>query len=168
MHRILMVLAGVAALVLWIQPQSAASQSASATLVVTANVIRNCTIATTPINFGAYDPVAANATTPLDDVGTNVIACTRGTAAHVGLSNGSNNIGSTRRMQMNAVNFLTYEIYKNAGRSEVWGNDFGTNLDVPNAPSLEPRTYTAYGRVPSAQDASVGAYTDVVVASVDF
>jgi spore coat protein U-like protein len=166
--RRIVIAISLAALVLWIQPQPASSQSASTTLVVTANVIRNCTIATTPINFGAYDPVAANATTPLDGVGSIIIACTRGTGAHVGLSNGGNNIGSTRRMQMNAVNFLTYEIYKNAGRSDVWGNDFGTNLDVPNAPSLEPRTYTAYGRVPAAQDASVGAYTDVVVASVDF
>ena len=29
---------------------------------VTANVSKNCTITTAPVNFGAYDPVAANAT----------------------------------------------------------------------------------------------------------
>ena len=71
-------------------------------------------------------------------------------------------------MSSNAINYLTYEIYKDASRTEVWGTGIGSNLDIPAAPSVDPRTFTAYGRVPPAQDASVGNYLDIVLATVNF
>jgi spore coat protein U-like protein len=161
--------AGLVAVVLLVVSPRLSSQSQSASLSVSANVIRNCTIATAPINFGAYDPVAANATQPLDGVGTITVTCTRGTSAHIGLSLGVNGAGGSRRMSQGGVPpYLTYEIYKDASRSTVWGSGFSNNLDIPSAPSIAPRTYSAYGRVPSAQDVTVGSYVDTVLATVDF
>src|SRR5688572_26333093 len=69
MRRSLIALATVAALPLF-GSSTLDGQSASASLTVTASVAKNCTISTTPVNFGAYDPVAANATAPLDGTGT--------------------------------------------------------------------------------------------------
>jgi spore coat protein U-like protein len=45
---------------------------------VSAVVVKNCTITTAPVAFGNYDSVAANATTPLDGLGTVTVACTKG------------------------------------------------------------------------------------------
>ncbi|HEY6508719.1 MAG TPA: spore coat U domain-containing protein [Vicinamibacterales bacterium] len=144
------------------------AQQSSASLTVSASVTKNCTIATSPVNFGAYDPVAANATAPLDGIGTITVTCTKGAASKVGLSPGGNAQGTTRRMTQGAAEYLAYELYKDTSRSTVWGDGIDTALDVPAAPNRNPRTFTAYGRVTGAQDAAVGNYTDTVLATVNF
>ncbi len=147
---------------------SGQSGSTSASLTVSANVTQNCTITTTPVNFGAYDPVAANATAPLDGVGTVVVTCTKGAAAKVGLNPGANAQGTTRRMLGGTAAYLTYELYKDTSRTTVWGDTADTGLDIPAAPNRLPRTFDVYGRVAPAQDATVGAYSDTVLATVNF
>ena len=144
------------------------AQSATATLNVSANVAKNCTISTSPVNFGAYDSVVANATAALDGTGQVTVTCTKGAAARVELSDGSNGQSGSRRMAGTADNYLNYQLYKDAARTDVWGGDAGSDLELGAAPNRNPRTFTVYGRVPSAQDAAVGAYTDVVVATVNF
>ena len=143
-------------------------QSASASLAVSASVSKNCTITTAPVNFGAYDPVAANATAPLDNTGTVTITCTKGAVSKVGLGVGSNAQGTTRRMSQGAAAYLNYELYKDASHATVWGDTVDTALDIPAAPNRNPRAFTVYGRVAAAQDATVGNYTDTVVATVNF
>jgi spore coat protein U-like protein len=167
MRRTLLVLAGFA-IVSIAAGRTLAGQTATSSLTVTASVAKNCTISTAPVNFGAYDTVAANATAPLDGIGTITVTCTKGAVAKVGLNAGSNAQGTTRRMSQGAAAFLTYELYKDAAHATVWGDTADTALDVPAAPNRNPRTFTAYGRVPAAQDATVGNYTDTVVATVNF
>jgi spore coat protein U-like protein len=111
--------------------------------------------------------VAANATAPLDGVGTVTVTCTKGAPAKVGLGIGSNAQGTTRRM-LGGTAHLTYELYKDTGRATVWGDTIDTALDIPAAPDRNPRSFSVYGRVPQAQDATVGTYTDTVVATVNF
>ncbi len=167
MRRILLVLAGFA--VISIAAESRLSgQSSTASLTVTASVSKNCTITTAPVNFGAYDPVAANATAALDGVGTVTVTCTKGAPAKVGLSTGGNAQGATRRMTGGVDAYLTYELYKDTGRATVWGDTLDSALDVTAAPDKNPRAFTVYGRVAGAQDATVGTYTDTVVATVNF
>ena len=50
----------------------------------------------------------------------------------------------------------------------MWGDTIDTALDIAAAPDRNPRTFTVYGRVAAAQDATVGNYTDTVVATVNF
>src|SRR4030088_1300176 len=57
-----------------------AAGSAPANLAVSALVNANCTISTTALAFGSYDPVVTNAATALNGNGTVVIACTKGSA----------------------------------------------------------------------------------------
>ena len=136
---------------------------------MTANVTKNCTITTAPVNFGAYDPVAANATAPLDGIGTVTVTCTKGAPAKVGLSAGSNAQGTTRRMSGGAAAYLTYELYKDTGRATVWGDTAEHRPRYPCGAGPKPaRPSPVYGRVAAAQDATVGTYTDTVVATVNF
>jgi spore coat protein U-like protein len=166
MRRIVIVLTGFATLSI-VAGNTLSGQQQSATLTVSANVTRNCTIMTAAVSFGAYDPVAANATAPLDGVGTITVACTKGSTATVGLSTGANAEGTARRMIGAASAYLNYELYKDSGRATIWGTDSNA-LEIGAAPDRHPRAFTVYGRVPQAQDATVGTYTDTVTATVNF
>jgi spore coat protein U-like protein len=143
-------------------------QTQSTSLTVNAIVVKNCTITTAPVAFGNYDSVAANATAPLDGLGTVTVACTKGAPAKVGLGAGANAQGAARRMVAGATEYLSYELYKDAGHATIWGDTASTGLDVPAAPNRNPRNFSIYGRVAAAQDATVGNYADTVVATVNF
>jgi spore coat protein U-like protein len=147
---------------------TASAATATANLGVSATVTNNCTISTAALAFGSYDPVVAHASTNLDGTGTVIVACTKGATATVGLGLGSNASGSTRRMTNGASEYLTYELYQDAGRITVWG-DSGAGLYSPGAaPSKAARNFTVYGRVTSNQDVVAGGYSDTVVATVNF
>jgi spore coat protein U-like protein len=146
----------------------AAAATATANLAVTANVTNNCTITTAPVAFGAYDPVVANAATPLDSTGTVTVACTKGAGATVGLDLGTNASGAVRRLKDAGANYLTYELYQDAGRSAIWGNAGGSLYSAGAAPSKAPRSFTVYGRVAAGQDIPAAAYSDTIVATVNF
>jgi spore coat protein U-like protein len=167
MRRILIAVAGCA-LVSIPAVSRLVAQTSSTSLQVSAVVIKNCTITTAPVAFGNYDAVAANATAPLDGLGTVTVACTKGAPAKVGLGLGGNAQGTTRRMAGAAAEFLLYELYKDTAHATIWGDTADTALDVPAAPNRNPRSYPVYGRVTAAQDAAVGNYTDTVVATVNF
>jgi spore coat protein U-like protein len=148
--------------------ETASAATATANLSVSATVTNNCTISTAAVAFGSYDPVVAHASVDLDGTGTVVVACTKGAVATVGLGLGSNASGSTRRMTDGASEFLTYELYQDAGRTTVWGNA-GAGLYSPGAaPSKTARNFTVYGRVAANQDVVAGNYSDTVVATVNF
>jgi len=139
-----------------------------ANLTVQASVSANCRLTGGTLNFGAYDPVVANVGTDLDNTGTFTVACTKSAAnVWIGMDGGVNYSGG-RRMQVGATgNYLSYELYKEAARTNVWGNTQPTGVDYTPT-SKAPTTLTVYGRVPQNQDVAVGSYTDTVVMTVNF
>jgi len=158
--------------VLVVAAGSAAAGSATSDFTVTASVADNCTISTTAIAFGAYDPVVTNLTAPKDGTGSVTITCTQGAVATIGLNaglNGGTAVGTTRAMKSGSDQ-LNYEIYQETGHSTVWGNSGAALLSPVAAPSTAPRTYTTFGRIPGAQvTVPAGAtYTDTVTATVNF
>src|SRR5689334_25381105 len=76
----------------------ALAQTATVNLSVTATVAKNCSITTTAVAFGSYDPIVANAATPLDGTGSVVVTCTKGAGTRIDLGLGSNAAASVRRM----------------------------------------------------------------------
>jgi spore coat protein U-like protein len=165
----LAVLGGVSMLALAnVAATPAGAASATANLNVSATVTNNCTVSTTALAFGSYDPVVANASTNLDGSGAVVVACTKGAAPTIGLGLGNNASGSTRRMNDGSSNYLTYELYQDSGRSTVWANSGAGLLSPVAAPSKAARSFTVYGRVTSNQDVPAGSYADTVLATVNF
>ena len=142
--------------------------SATANLNVTASVSAVCTISTVTVAFGAYDPVVTNAATDLNGTGTLTVACTKGAAATIDLGVGNNLSGGSRRMG-SGVDFLNYARFKDAARTQVWGTGMtgGTTLTY-NSASKASTNITVYGKVPQAQDVTVGSYSDVVVATINY
>lgn len=151
----------------------------AATLGAQTTITPNCTISTTAVNFGPYDPVVANRTAKLDASGTVTIRCVRNTAPTIALGPGANGSGGTRRMKgAGPSDFLTYELYQpqtvtpgaacGATGTVVWGTS-GTGLFAPTAASnFNARTYNVCGTVFSGQDPAVGTYSDTVTATVNF
>jgi spore coat protein U-like protein len=163
------VLAGVVGLLVSGEA-SAATQTAN--LTVTATVSASCSISTTPLAFGAYDPVGANSAAPLDASGAVIVTCTNGAATTVTLGQGAHaNTGSSdttplRRMQATGANFLSYSLYQDAGRTTIWGNTAGTGVGHTGAGTAT--SVAVYGRIAAAQNVVSGAYSDTVVATVTF
>jgi spore coat protein U-like protein len=67
--------------------------------------------------------------------------------------------------------FLNYEVYKETGRTSVWGaGDSGTvrsGADMNGTGNVV--AVTMYGRIPPAQlSAMAGAYTDTLVSTINF
>ena len=165
------------ALMIAAMPKARAA-TATANLVVTATVAAKCTITTTPLDFGEYDPVVANATTALNATGSVTVACTKGsTGLSVGLDNGGNFSG-TRRMA-GGGDFLGYAVYRPPNNTPgtacsfpgtlAWGTTIGTDtLALTNAASKAARTYNVCGTIPAGQDVTVATYSDTVVATINF
>jgi spore coat protein U-like protein len=166
MNRILAVSASaLVALALVALARPAHAGTNTSTLTVTANVIGICTIDPATLAFGNYD-ATANV-----DVSTNItVRCTSGSSYWVGLGPGSNASGSARRMA-NGGNFLTYELYRDSNRTQVWDNadpaPATPHLSAGNA-GYSAYTTPVYGRIPASQIVPIGAYTDSVVMTVNF
>ncbi|MCU0654507.1 MAG: spore coat U domain-containing protein [Polyangiaceae bacterium] len=150
----------------------ASAGTATENLNVTASVSANCTIATSPVAFGAYDPVNANASTALDNAGSVSVTCTSGSSTTITLGQGANAGGGStdavpvRRMADGGGNFMSYGLFQDAGRTTVWGNTVGTGVGHTGSGSLT--AITVYGRVPAAQNLPAGSYSDTVIATVTF
>lgn len=142
--------------------------SISQFFTVTATILAECNVSTSPLNFGGYDPVSGNKTTPLDATTVVNVFCTAQTAVSVALDNGQWVTGSTRRLKSAAGNFLNYEMYKDSGRSVVW-NATSTNNGTSTSKSIPINSgFTVYGRVPAGQDIPAGSYGDTVTVTVNY
>jgi spore coat protein U-like protein len=147
------------------------ANTAQANLSVTASVTANCTIATTAVAFGSYDPVNTNASAALNGSGSVSITCTSGASATVTLGQGANaDTGSTDaapvRRLTDGTHFLNYALYTDTNRTAAWGNTSLTG--VASTGTGAAVSLSVYGAVSSGQNVPAGSYTDTVVATVTF
>ena len=127
----------------------------------------SCTISTTAVNFGAYDVFNVTAT---DSTGTLTYNCS-GNAQNlvITLSKGASATFNPRTMT-NGTDTMSYNLYRNAARSIIWGDGTGGTQTYRPANPQNNRDYvrTIYGRIPASQDVSAGAYTDTITAIVNY
>lgn len=145
----------VAALV-GLMPRPATAQVTVATCAISAS---------SAISFGAYSVFNAS---PTDSTGTIVFVCT-GAAGPVSISlTGTQATGS--RSLKNGADLLTYNVFTDASRTRPWGDGtFGSTPATFSTPvDNTPVTATMYGRIFARQDVSFGAYSDSLLAVVNF
>ena len=122
-----------------------------------------CSIATTAVAFGTYDPQVATA---LDGVGSVTTVCDSASTNNVSVAingGGSNNVNA-RRMTSGAST-LGYQLYSNSARSTVWGTG-GSALSYTGRNRTVTRTI--YGRIPARQNVTAGSYVDTLIVTVTF
>lgn len=132
----------------------------------TAPVASQCTITTaTDLEFGAVPGfIAANR----DQTSMIGFSCTSRTAWNVGLGDGLHAAGSTRRMRQGSSNrYVTYQLFRDAGRSQRWGTTAGvdTASGVGNGAT---QSIIVHGRVPGPQTAPAGDYHDTVTVTITY
>jgi spore coat protein U-like protein len=126
-----------------------------------------CTVSATGVSFGSYSVYTATATS---STGTVTYQC--GTADRnivITLSTGSSASYTTRTLK-HGTDVLNYNLYTNAAFTNIWGDGSGTTRDYTKANPANnvDVNVTIYGRIPALQDVRVGAYTDTIVATINF
>lgn len=152
----------------------------------------------TPLNFGTGTPVRINVEmriendciiqAPAVEFGTAPlvtsfnpvtrtiqIRCSAGAAYSVGLDNGSNPLGSVRRMAKGS-DYLRYEIYKTASSPDRWGMlgserraSAGAEMNAGVYDSLANQSFTYRAVIDPAQPTPpAGDYRDTVRIDVEF
>lgn len=163
MRKIFLGLAAVAA----VASTPALAATATNTMPVSVNVINSCTVAATPMAFGAPTAIGG---APVNTTSTISLACTNGATYDVALDLGTH-FQATQRYMSNAAGTVTipYNIYSDAARSAAWGSTSGTNTVAGSAGLSGAVVLTAYGQIPaSAASVGAGSYTDTVTVTVTF
>ena len=154
---------GLAGTIALLAPVANAATSTSS-VNVSATVLAFCSISATPLQFGNYSASQLDSSTSLS------ISCTNGTAFTVGLDAGTGTGATINRRVMRGTadgSILSYGLYRDAARTNVWGNTVGTDT-IAGAGNGRAQTLTVYGRIPGNQLVSPGDYTDVVTATVTY
>ena len=147
------------------------ADTGTSTMSVSTTVRHACSIDTTPMAFGTYDGVVANASSALNATATVISTCTSGAAALITM-NAGNSAGSgsddvpVRRMTSEAGDYLVYQVYSDVSRETVWGNTVPTGVAL--AGTGLPQSHIVYGSIPSAQMVPEGDYSDQIVVTITY
>ena len=146
---------------------SALAAEVATTMGVSSTVAASCTVAATPLAFGTYSQVAAANT---DGTSTVTVNCTTGSAWDIALGAGAGT-GATvaNRVMTSGLNVLNYTLYRETGRTTVWGVTDATNT-VAGTGTGAAQAQTVFGRIFADQSdtAPIGTYTDTVAVDVTF
>jgi len=148
---------------------SASAATATGNLAVTANVASNCLVNSGTMAFGTYTP----GTGDLDVNGSVIVRCSNNLAYTVGLGAGlaTGATEATRSMQ-NGGALLSYILYRDAGRSQNWGQTLaGDRVGGTGAGLGTAQTLTIYGRIPDSGTnllATFGNFADTVLVTINY
>lgn len=122
-------------------------------------------------NFGLYD---ITSTTPTDTVATITVRCENldpgnpNTSLTIAIGSGSGGSVNNRRLRHTggSGDMLNYGLFRDSGRSAVWGVTPGIDAMTQVVKVQNNRTaqalFTIYGRIPQQQDVTPGDYVDTV------
>lgn len=131
-----------------------------------------CSVSTTNLSFGTYNPAGSSPTTATATVSASCISVSIPMNASVDLALSAGTSGNAAARQMaNGTARLNYNIYQDAGYATVWGNNSNggssQSMLINNLLNFNA-TKTAYGRIPAHQYVKTGAYSDSIVVTFTF
>ena len=144
-----------------------------------ATAASDCSVTASGVAFGAYDPSLATAD---DSTGSIVVTCIytgpgggNNVNYTVTLSTGTSGSYAPRKLAAGASQ-LNYNLYRNAARTQVWGNgSSGTTVITGslrvgsgNGNRTRTATHVVYGRIPELQNADTGNYADSILVTLTF
>lgn len=145
------------------------------TLNVSATVTAHCTVTTTDLAFGTYDPLG---TTALQNAAGKITTiCTNGSTPIIALGQGLNPTGAStdaapaRQMTDGAAtpHMLAYNLYTDSTYGTVWGNTAATGVTQTTASDGTTAVdTTVYGQIDKGNNVPVGNYSDSVTVTISF
>jgi len=147
-------------------PSPSPAATKTATFQVLATMVSDCTVISAPnIDFGSIGVLTANT----DTTSTLTVACTPGTPYSLSLDAGTG-AGSTttdRRMASGGGGSLKYQLFRDTGRTQNWGNTVGTDTQGGTGNGSN-NNYTVYARIPPQTAPAVGSYTSTVTLTITY
>lgn len=147
---------------------SGGSPGTSSTIPFTVNgsVPNACTLTPKPVPTLGFGSTPGFITGNVDQTTSIGLVCTGRTPWQIGLNNGLHASGNVRRMANGSGQFVPYELYRDGGRSQRWGNTLN-NDTLSGTGSGASQSLTVYGRV-APQTATVGSYSDTITVLVTY
>jgi spore coat protein U-like protein len=146
-------------------PSAAKADTATSALVVSATVLKACVATVGVMAFGNY---SATNSSPNDATATLAVICTPGTSYDIALDAGLGTGATTTTRKMGLLtNTVNYQLFRDASRSQNWGNTGGTDT-VSGSGSGLISNHTIYGRISTGQYVGIGAYVDTVTITVTY
>jgi spore coat protein U-like protein len=120
------------------------------------------------VSFGAYDVFNAAATVAN---GTIRYECANfpagGQVVSIAFSRG-NAATFSPRIMLNGLQQLQYNLYLDAGFTNIWGDGTGGTSIYSVNTSGAGTSLTIFGRVPAGQDLTAGSYMDTITATMNW
>jgi spore coat protein U-like protein len=156
---------GAAALVFVSLSKPSAAATASATFRVQLTLTSSCVInSASTLNFGSNGVLTAN----VNSTSTVSMQCTSGTPYNIGLNAGTGSGATVAvRKMTNGASTINYSIYRDGGRTIVWGNTVGTDT-VAATGNGAAQSYTLYGQVPPQTAPAPAVYTDTITVTITY
>ncbi|WP_174627542.1 Csu type fimbrial protein [Candidatus Methylobacter favarea] len=126
-----------------------------------------CSVDSTGLAFGSFNPLTDST---VDSTATLTLTCDESVSYTIALSPGGSGTYNPRRMASGS-NTLDYNLYADAGYSQIWGDGAGGSVTVAGGPApLGAREHTVYGRIPlaSQRGARVGSYSDSIIVTITY
>lgn len=139
--------------------------------IVSATISKSCLVTADPLNFGSVVGLPGGAN--VDQTSTINITCTTPTSYTVGLTPSNNLTAGAGTMTPTGgvpgnTDSVPYQLYRNPGRTNVWGSVIGTNT-VAGAGNGLVQPLTLYGRVLGAStNVRPDSYQDIVTVTVTY
>lgn len=131
---------------------------------VNATVQPSCALTgASDLGFGS---VASNFSANVTASSTITMNCVYRTSWQVGLDNGQNAQGATRRM-IQGTHAVAYELYRDGVRTLRWGNALNTDT-LSGSGTGAAQSLTVYGLVPPQSGLAAGSYSDRITVTVTF
>ena len=142
-----------------------AAHETSTPFTVSANDANTCTISTTALNFGNIPSTVS----PTSATATLSAQCSLGTAYSISLNSGLNGVTSPmQRAMQNGAYLLSYNLYQDAGHSQVWGETVGTDVSTGHTGTGSAQSITVFGLIPVQTTPAIGTYHDIVIVTVTY
>ncbi|MGR8979207.1 MAG: Csu type fimbrial protein [Gammaproteobacteria bacterium] len=132
-----------------------------------ASALLLCTVSATGLSFGSFSPLTGST---VDSTATITVFCDALANYTLTLSPGGSGTYTPRRMASGG-NTLEYNLYRDAGRNQIWGNGTGGTYTVSGSIFLlGSNDHTVYGRIPlsTQRNAMVGSYSDSITVTVTY
>jgi spore coat protein U-like protein len=133
------------------------------TFTVSASPQDYCKITVSDLSFGSKGilDAAVDASSPL------AVTCTKSTPYSISLDNGLTGSSPDARRMTRGTEFVTYGLYSDAARAQLWGSTSNGAARSGVGTGLGQNS-TVYGRTIIQRTPSVGAYSDSIVATIQY
>jgi spore coat protein U-like protein len=139
--------------------------TATGTMPLSVGIGTTCTVASSGFGFGSF----ANTTTAINQTVGAYVTCSNGLTYFVDMDPGLNPTASNGSRQFaSGANRLTYNIYKDAAHTQVWGTAMSGGTQPYFTGTGTQQFQAGYLQIPAQTTPPTGIYNDTITITATF